>query len=651
MKKISFSFGIIALAAGVMLAKSTDDPVLMTINGRPVYKSEFEYLYNKNAGQQIEQQTLDGYVDMFVNYKLKVADALANKYDTTATFQQELSQYRSELSAPYMKDRAAEQELLEEAYKRYGRMLDVSHIMLPATAPNDTVNLNRADSIRTEILAGRLDWNDAAARFSIDRGTKDSGGHMGWMLTGRYPMAFEDAAYSIKIGEISKPVNSGFGYHLVRVDNERPNPGEVKARHILKLTARKSPEEAARAKEQIDSIYNVLMGGADFADVARRESEDPGSKANGGELDWFSSGVMVAPFDSAAFSMEEGVISKPVSTAYGWHILEVTGRRPMKSFDDALPQLKGIIENSEKGLIPEQKYLEQMSAKYNSHLLENNLEKIEKLVAANAGGYDSTMIASLKTMALPVAVVNGKEIPVSAAMKRVAVTASTDATNARRLITSAAKSEMDRATREQARIDLMDTNPDYRNLVNEYTDGILLFDISQDKVWQRASNDREGLEAYFKSHRDNYKFDEPRYKAYIIFTNSDSLETEIKAYLTTLGDRAVNPQEFNKELREKFGKHVRAERVIAKKGENAITDYLAFGGPMPDKKKLSWSNFFPFRGVIIEQPVEADDVRSKVTTDYQNELEKQWIKQIKAKYPVKIDKKVLKTVKEIPAKQ
>lgn len=651
MKKVFFSLGIAALAAGVVLAKSATEPVLMTVNGRPVYKSEFEYLYNKNAGQQIEHQTLDEYVDMFVNYKLKVADALANKYDTTATFRKELSQYRTELSAPYMIDKAVEKQLIEEAYERYKQMLDVSHIMLPVNSPTDTINLNRTDSIRTEILAGRLDWNDAAARFSIDRGSKDNGGHMGWMISGRYPAAFEDAAYALKKGEISQPVNSGYGYHLIRIENDRVNPGEVKARHILKLTARKSPEEAAKAKEQIDSIYNVLMGGADFADVARRESEDPGSKANGGELDWFGSGMMVAPFDSAAFSMDEGVISKPIQTAYGWHILEVTGHRPMKTFDEIEGELKGLINNSEKGALPQQKYLEDITKKYNSHLLEENLDKIEKMIEGYVNGYDSLAIANLSKMDLPVAVVNGKDIPVKAVMKRVAITASKDAKNARKLISAAAKSEMDRASREQARIDMMDTNPEYRNLVNEYTDGILLFDISQDKVWQRASNDREGLEAYFKAHRDNYKFDEPRYKAYIIFTTSDSLETEIKTYLNSLGDRVINPQEFNKELRDRFGKNVRAERVIAKKGENAITDYLAFDGPMPNKKQLSWSNFFPFRGHIIEQPAEADDVRSKVTTDYQNELEKQWVNQLKSKYPVKIDKKVLKTIKEIPAKQ
>ena len=649
MKKVFFLVCIGLLAIGAMMAKAAKEPVLMTVNGRPVYKSEFEYLYNKNANQQIEHQSLADYVDMFVNYKLKVADALANNYDKTESFTNELSRYRAELAAPYMIDKEAEDEVLQEAYDHYKNQVKVSHLMLAlGNGMDDKATYNRADSIRNEILSGRLSWNDAVKKYSIDRGSNQNGGSMGWLIQGRTPSAFEDMAYATQIGEISKPINSGYGYHLIRVDAKRSNPGEVKARHILKLTARKSPEEAAKAKEQIDSIYTVLMGGADFADVARRESEDPGSKANGGELDWFSSGTMVAPFDSAAFSMAEGVISRPIQTSYGWHILEVTGHRPMKTFNEAQDQMKGILMSSEKGAIPAMRYLEKIRKKYGTHLIEENFEELKAIVKANPGGYDSVMIAQLNTMNLPIAEVNKIQIPVSQIMKNVPATASTDAANAIGQLERAALTEADKVTREQARIDLVDSNADYRNLINEYSDGILLFDISQDRVWQKAANDREGLEKYFKTHRNDYKFDEPRYKAVIIFTNSDSLETVIKSYLNSLDPAKVNTQTLAKDLRAKFGKNVRAERVIAKKGENPITDYLAFGGEKPTEKQLSWTNYFAFRDQIIDQPQEADDVRSKVLTDYQNQLEKDWIKELRAKYPVKIDNKVLKTVKEIP---
>lgn len=648
MKKILLSLAVVAACVGALAAKSDKEPILMTVNDRPVYKSEFEYLYNKNAGQQIQQQSLDDYVEMFVNYKLKVADALANHYDTTASYKKELAQYRNELAAPYMRDKAVEDQLLEEAYDRYLNLLNISHIMFALDQSTTEANVVMlADSIRNEILAGRLNWDDAAARYSIDGGSNRNGGKMGWMIPGRLPSPFEDMAYATPKGDISLPVNSGYGIHLIRVDGTKKNPGEVKARHILKLTARKSPEEAEKAKEQIDSIYTVLMNGADFAEVARAESEDPGSRANGGELDWFGTGMMVAPFDSAAFSMEEGIVSHPIQTSYGWHIIEVTGHRPPKTFDEIKEQLKSNIQNSEKGNLPQRRYLEQQMEKYNSRLVTENLDEIQALIAGNPEGYDSVMIVTLRTMSLPVAVAGNNEIPVSEAMKSVASTSSKDAANARALIQSAAKTLMERKTLELAQVDMMQTNPDYRNLVNEYSDGILLFDISQDKVWQKATNDRAGLEKYFEEHRNDYKFDEPRYKAVIVFTANDSIETEVKKYLDSLNPAEVNTATIGRDLRDKFGKHVRAERVIAKKGENAITDYLAFGAPKPEKTNISWSSYFPFMGQIIEQPVEPDDVRSKVTTDYQAQLESDWIKELRAKYPVKVDKKVLKTVKEI----
>lgn len=646
----AIAFGALTTALTPASAKTADtDPVLMTVNGRPVYKSEFEYLYNKNSGQQLDKQTIDDYLEMFVNYKLKVADALANGYDTTAAYNKELEQYRAELAAPYMTDKEAEQEVLDLAYQHYLNLVNVSHIMLSLDEQQGMGQagvIQRADSIRNLILSGQLDWNKAAEEYSIDRGSNHNGGNMGWMIAGRYPTAFEDAAYATPKGQISEPINSGFGIHLIRVEDTMPNPGEVKARHILKLTARMAPEQAEKAKEKIDSIYNVLMSGADFAEVAMAESEDPGSAKRGGELDWFGRGTMVAPFDSAAFTLATGVISKPIQTAYGWHILEVTDRRPPKTFAEMEKQLKGILINSDRGLIPEQRYMDKIKKEYNTHLIEANLDAIRNRIAANPGGYDSLMVAQLRVSDMPVAQVNNIDIPLSDVMMHVAVTNSTDADNARALIASAARLAADNLTRQEARVHLADNNAEYRNLINEYSDGILLFDISQDKVWQKAANDNEGINAYFRAHRADYSFDEPRYKAVIVFTSNDSIEQVVRDYLNSLDPKSVDLRGLNKHLRDKFGKHVRAERVIAKKGENAITDYLAFGGPKPENKQLSWNNYFPYQGQIIEQPVEADDVRSRVITDYQSQLEKDWVKELRSRYPVKIDKKVLKTIKE-----
>ncbi|MDE6702587.1 MAG: hypothetical protein K2K00_02795, partial [Muribaculaceae bacterium] len=196
---------------------------------------------------------------------------------------------------------------------------------------------------------------------------------------------------------------------------------------------------------------------------------------------------------------------------------------------------------------------------------------------------------------------------------------------------------------ERAIADLAAENADYRNLINEYRDGILLFEISNRNVWDRASQDREGLDAFFHKNAAKYAWDVPRFKGYIIFAANDSTVNEAMKYAETLS--VENPEEFVAQMRKEFGKDIKIERVIAAKGENPITDYLAFGGEKPEAKTPRWSSYAACRGRVINQPEEAADARGAATTDYQALLEKEWLDKLHKTYPVKIDKKVLKEIK------
>lgn len=647
MKKILIAASIAAVAVSAICAKKSADPVLMTVNGKPVHKSEFEYLYHKNNTQQMQPQTVDQYLQMFIDYKLKVADAEAAGLDTTKQFRDEFNNYRAELAAPYMVDSAVYRSLLQEAYQHQTAEVKVAHIMFNYAPSSEMEALTaRIDSIRTS-LVGAPDsaWARAAAEYSIDRGTKNNAGEMGWLRVSAYPWAFEKAAYDTPVGQISPIVDSSFGLHLVKVLDRRPSRGEVKASHILKLTARKSPEEAARAKQQIDSIYKVVTApGADFAAIAKAESEDPGSASRGGELDWFGSGVMVAPFDSAAFALAEGQISEPVQTAYGYHIIKNTGHRPVKSFEEARPQIENTINNSDRANQPREVYLKGILTRFNGHLLDKGLDAVQQLIAANAGGYDSVAIAKLNASNIAVYEIDGIKYPVSGVMGNVSKTAATDPANARRLIASAAKTCLDHRAYDLERDRLMETNPDYRNLINEYRDGILLFEISNNKVWDAATKDAAGLEQYFRDNRSNYKWDKPKYKGFIVFATTDSVMNLAKNYAESLGDK-FDKATFAQDMAKKFKNEVKVERIIAAQGDNPISDYLFFDGPAPDTSKLTWKHFFGFGGHLAQQPEEAIDVRGLVTTDYQNSLERKWLQQLRKKYKVKVNDKVARTLK------
>lgn len=647
MKKLHLSAAI-AVTAMAITAAAASDPVLMTINKVPVRLSEFEYLYNKNNSQQLQPQTLDEYVDMFVNYKLKVAAAVAAGMDTTASFRNEFEGYAAELAQARMVDSTVYDSLLHEAYDHARELRYVSHIMLPPSDGTTSMEaaMAHADSIRNAILSGTTTFEDAAAA-SIDRASATRGGRMGWVLPGRFPWPFEKASYDTPLGGISPVINSGFGLHIIRVDEIKPNPGEVEAEHVLKLTHGKTPEEAEHARVAIDSIYNVVtQPGVDFEDVARRESEDPGSAKQGGKLGWFSSGMMVAPFDSASFAMQVGEISRPVATAYGYHIIHKTGARPVASFEDMRQSLEQQINGDERGQLPAQRRLDALVQQYKGQVSDDGLAKVRHIIE-ECGRYDSTAIEALKASTIPVYTVADKKYTIASVMPAMPVTASMEVDDAMTMLRNTTNRVMRDKVAEIYRKDLVNVDPDYRNIYNEYRDGILLYNISNQEVWERAAKDTTGLEKYFAEHRADYTWKAPKFKGYIIFATNDSVQTEVKAFTDSLdaAGATFTREALVKMIDKRFGRDAKVERVLAAKGDNAITDYLAFDGPKPENQKMRWQSYYAYRGRIIDQPEDAFDVRGQVTTDYQALLEKEWVKELHKRFPVKINRKVLAKAK------
>ncbi|MDE6702269.1 MAG: peptidylprolyl isomerase, partial [Muribaculaceae bacterium] len=409
MKKLFLSVTAVALAGSVFAADNNiDDKVLMKVNGKDVKVSEFKYLYEKNNAQQLAPQSIDDYVGMFVDYKLKVADAEKAGIDTTASFLSEYTKFRDELAAPYLREQKVEDALLKEAYDHLKRDVKVSHIMLNRNGANSEAVL---DSIRTAIIKGEVTFEDAASRYSIDSPTAVNGGLMGWLPAGRFPWAFEKAAYDTKVGGISPVINSGFGYHIVKVMDSRPSKGQVHAAHILKMT-RDMPEDAvAMQKAAIDSIYNVLKNGADFAVVATAESQDPGSARNGGDLGWFGSGVMVAPFDSIAFTTPDGEISEPFATPFGYHIIKRFAQRDIEPFDEAREKLLSAMARDGRADEPHKEYLKRVGEKYNyTKLMANAMALRYRLRNAPL---DSVTLAALAVDATPLGRMDGGEITVA----------------------------------------------------------------------------------------------------------------------------------------------------------------------------------------------------------------------------------------------
>lgn len=641
MKKKPFIISALACAAILSASASKNaDPVLMTINGKDVRQSEFEYLYHKNNLQQLAPQSIDEYIEMFIVYKLKVADAEAAGLHQTDAFTKEFNGYCAELSRPYLRDSIVEKRLVEEAYARMATSRKVSHIMLPLGSTYDEKEANRMklDSIRTAIVNGSADFGEMAVRYSSDRSARVNNGPMGYINVNSYPYPFEKTAWETPVGEISPVIEDApFGFHIIRVEDQRPNPGKVEARHILKLTNGLSEEEGAAKKAQIDSIYNLLANGGDFDAIARAESEDPGSAANGGRLGWFGPGEMVKEFEDAAFGLKDGGISAPFKTAYGYHIVQTLAHRGIGTLAEESERIKAAISRDMRSVMPETERMAQLKAELGVKIDSTGLMQARSRMT---GDSPAEQLRSLQADNSLIATVGNRTISIGDVINYIPSNVLEGANDAFTVLNSGLENKINETVVEETRKNLAENNSEYRNLTNEYRDGILLFEISNRNVWERSTSDTEGLQKFFSANRAKYTWDKPHYKGYVIFATNDSIAGEAQKYLAA---NQVENDSLVSVMRANYGRNIKIEKVVTGKGENAIVDNVAFNGERPEAPGR-WTAWFGYAGRVIDTPEEANDVRGAVASDYQQQLESEWIKALRKKYKVKLNKKALKAL-------
>ena len=462
------------LLFGSMAYAQQADPVVMKINGKPIARSEFEYSYNKNNSDDvIDKKTVNEYVDLFVNYKLKVAAAIDAKLDTLSSFKNEFAMYRDQEVRPAFVDSTS---LLTEARDIYNR-------------------------------------------------TKE---HIG------------------------------------------PR-GLIKPAHILIYVPQKAPTaKYEEARQRADSLYQVLKNGADFAELARKYSQDPGSAKNGGELPWIQPGQTLKEFEDAAYALQPGEMSGVVKSPVGFHIILMKARKQLEPFD--------TLKNSILRFIDARGLREQIINK-----------KIDEIVKSSDGKLT-------------------KEDVISNKMK-----------------------------------ELEAKDPSLKYLIQEYHDGLLLYEISNRTIWEKAANDEKGLEEYFKKHKKKYYWDEPRYKGMVYHVKQ---KDDVKAVRDCVKDLPFN--KWAEVLRSTFNNdsvlRIRVEKGLFKEGDNAFIDKMVF------KKDTTVNQLkdFPIDAVygklLKKKPDDYTDVKGLVTADYQEMLEEQWITELRKKYPVEINYEVLKTV-------
>ena len=641
-KTFAAGLGVCAIA----LAFAAKDPVIMTVNGVDVPLSEFEYLYNKNTQQQINPQTLDEYVEMFKLYKMKVEEAKAEGLDTLPEFLKEMAQYRNELAAPYLADSLYINNLVNEAYNRSKLEAEAYHIMLFKTrdGAQNAVLRHRADSL-LDVLKKGGDFAELAVKYSQDNGSNSKGGRMGWITVNSYPYAFEEVAFSLPEGQISEVVESPVGYHILKGGRKRNARGKVHAAHILKLTQGKDEAGKLKARHEIDSLYNIVSKNPNtFGLVAQMNSEDPGSARNNGQLPWFGAGEMVEAFDSVAFSLSDGQISEPVETQFGYHIIQRLESKDIPS----LQELKPVILSRLKS--PQDPRFKMIRDRQNINLSKKHKGKInEKTLAAmrkdlSRAGIDSLYLANWTTMPnanMPIASVKGKNIPAKEFISTISNVRETDPAEATKLLDDRLASFFNSRLVQAEEAALDTEQPEYHNLLKEYVDGSLLYEVSVRNVWDKAAHDEKGLEDFFKKHKDEYKWTEPHVKGFLVQATNDSIAELVKQRASQL-----SPDVLVTEIRKEFAPNVAIDRVLLAKGSNSVVDYLVFDGPQVAPSNNKFKVSFMIDSRIIDQPEVVDDVKGLVTGDYQNYCQEKWENELKKKYPVTVNEKVLQNLRK-----
>lgn len=585
----------ILLASMVMsLVTIAQDETLMTINGKAISAAEFMYIYEKNnqAGA-IDPKSMDEYLDMFINFKLKVAEAEAQGIDTTESFKKELQGYRAQATPKYLQDEQAMDSLVEMSWRHMAKNRRAAHIAIQCPQAADSAQ--QADALakineayervtkgwsekkgRRTIQHGPVAFDVEARRISTDPNVQETGGELGWITPFRYVYPLEEAVYGTAVGQISKPFRTAYGWHIVLVEEERDHV-EVKASHIMKMVPRgegaQTDSIAAKQKALIDSIAKIVTKD-NFAEVAKIESEDRGSSTRGGELGWFGKGMMVKPFEDTAFGLKDGEISAPFQTAYGWHIIYKEGERGILPLDSMRQQVLRQVQRDERVMEADKSFVRKTRAEYN---LDASMTDAEVKAYADAH--------------------------------------------------------------------LEEKYPELKNLVQEYHDGILLFEVSLREVWDKAAKDTTGLETFFKANKKQYTWEQPRWKGYVLQCKDESSARAARAIIKSAEKDSVESY-INRRLNTDSIQYVKVQYGMWEQGKNAAVDKYGL--------KIKNTEFTPSEelpivvcvGKKLKSPEEWSDEKGKVTTDYQDYLEAEWIKQLRAKYEVKVNQEVWEKLKK-----
>ncbi len=631
-----------------MLQAQQKDKVLLTIADRPVYTSEFKRVYLKNIDlvKDDTQKDVDEYLDLFINYKLKLQEAIAVGLDQKESHKNELAGYKKQLAANYLTDTQATEALIKEAYERSQARVNASHILIKVNknaTPEDTLKAyQKIIDLRTKIINGE-DFKTIAKQFSEDPSAKRNNGDLGWFSAFRMVYPFEDAAFKTAVGEVTKPFRTQFGYHILKVNAKEKLEGEVTVAHIM--VSKNDKRTFKEAEDKIKEIETQLAQGASFEALAKQFSDDRNTAVNGGKINRFGKGALNSvDFEKAAFSLKaKGEVSKPIRTTYGWHIIKLLEKHPLPSFESQKSELAKKVKRDSRSQLVTTSFINGLKRKYqivsNTEAIKEFKEKTPEALLSGKKEMSKELLVEKEFLRIDKKQYTYKDFATFLQDRSLRRNRFKDINT---LVAETFKIFERNKILEYYEAHLEDDNEEFAQVYNEYRDGLLLFDLMETQIWNKAKEDSLGLKQYFESHKTNYKEKE----SYEIIKVSSTDKVAIQKVKTLLNE-GKNIEEIKTAInKENTNKIIVTSEKISK--DNAILpeDFKGEKGIVELIEDNSYYTLIKIEEVYKSRNKTLDEVKGKVLNDYQVKIEENWLKGLHKKYPVTIHKRVLKKIKK-----
>lgn len=645
--KKSLLFGALFFAMNSLFAQSEKQRVLFTVESDTITASEFKAVYNKNRnlGEDIDPKTPQEYLDLYVNFKLKVHEAKVLGMDTMPNFKREYNSYRNQLAKPYLSDRDLTDDLIKEAYERSKFDVRASHIMIAASeqaTPMDTLKAYTLIKNLKKRVENGESFEKLATDYSQDTYSAKQNGDLGYFTVFNMLYSFENAVYNSEIGELVGPIKTKFGYHLVKKTDQRPARLKVEVAHIMVVDNESSTEQQHQsAKDRINEIYSLLEGGAEFGVIAAQYSEDKTSAKKGGRLQEFGINKMYPSFEEAAFGIDSiGKYSEPIKTSVGYHIIQLLSREAPKTYKEAKGELKNRVERDSRSIQSKVSILKRLKLEYNFREYPKVLALAENRVAPDyiKGIYKYTKPTKVDSKIL--FEFENKKYSLGDFLTYL------QDTQGRAYKYNTAKKEIELRYNEFSNQELINYEkehleekyPDFALLSREYYEGILLFDLTEKLVWRKSVSDTIGLEAYYESHKADYIWDD-RFVAIIIKSENKKAIKKGSKYLKKSWTKSAIELELNKES---------ALNVTLDSGLFVIEDYpflKAVDTTTNSVTKVNEKdgNYYALKMIeFMPSSIKTlEEAKGLVISDYQKVLEEKWLTELKSKYEVVINEATL----------